>query len=221
MYNTIPLAWRVGEQQGGRWKVEQSASRRGKLAPKRTRVKSLWCMVLTSAACLEVSTNWRPLSVVSARVLGYLLQSIEIQYSRIGRPCLPLLRWHIRTLMLVGATLAALVLVLSFTVFFAGRNVLGLPLAQLQNPGLCHAGGDRSGQCISCARARPFLAVKAPQGRCEGPRSFLYQTTWSLTSPTAKRIRGSKKFRSSVKKDFCNTIEGGGDIAHERRQVRF
>ena len=41
-------------------------------------------------------------------------------------------RWNIRTLMLVGATLAALVLVLSFTVFFAGRNVLGLPLAQLQ-----------------------------------------------------------------------------------------
>jgi H+-transporting ATPase len=41
-------------------------------------------------------------------------------------------RWNVRTLMLVGAALASLVLALSFTVFFTGRNVLGLPLAQLQ-----------------------------------------------------------------------------------------
>ena len=41
-------------------------------------------------------------------------------------------RWNIMTLMLVGAALAALVLVLSFAVFFTGRNALGLPLAQLQ-----------------------------------------------------------------------------------------
>ncbi len=41
-------------------------------------------------------------------------------------------RWNVRTLMLVGAALAALVLVLSFAVFFTGRNVLHLPLAQLQ-----------------------------------------------------------------------------------------
>ena len=41
-------------------------------------------------------------------------------------------RWNIKILMLAGATLAALVLLLSFTVFFTGRNVLGLPLAQLQ-----------------------------------------------------------------------------------------
>jgi H+-transporting ATPase len=34
--------------------------------------------------------------------------------------------------MLAGATLAALVLLLSFTVFFTGRNLRGLPLAQLQ-----------------------------------------------------------------------------------------
>jgi H+-transporting ATPase len=41
-------------------------------------------------------------------------------------------RWNIKTLMLTGAVLAALVLVLSFNVFFAGRDLLGLPLPQLQ-----------------------------------------------------------------------------------------
>jgi H+-transporting ATPase len=41
-------------------------------------------------------------------------------------------RWNVRTLVLVGAALAALVLILSFAVFFAGRSMLGLPLAQLQ-----------------------------------------------------------------------------------------
>jgi H+-transporting ATPase len=40
--------------------------------------------------------------------------------------------WDVKTLMLTGGTLAALVLVLSFTVFFVGRDQLGLPLAQLQ-----------------------------------------------------------------------------------------
>jgi len=41
-------------------------------------------------------------------------------------------RWNIKTLMLTGGALAALVLLLSFTVFFVGRDVLGLPLTQLQ-----------------------------------------------------------------------------------------
>ena len=41
-------------------------------------------------------------------------------------------RWHIRTLMLTGIILAALVLVLSFSVFFVGRDWLHLPLPQLQ-----------------------------------------------------------------------------------------
>ena len=41
-------------------------------------------------------------------------------------------RWHIRTLVLTGGSLAGLILVLSFSVFFAGRNLLHLPLAQLQ-----------------------------------------------------------------------------------------
>ena len=41
-------------------------------------------------------------------------------------------RWHIRTLVLTGAALAALILALSFAVFFAGRDLLHLPLPQLQ-----------------------------------------------------------------------------------------
>lgn len=41
-------------------------------------------------------------------------------------------RWNIPTLMLTAAPLAALILVLSFSVFFAGRDLLHLPLAQLQ-----------------------------------------------------------------------------------------
>jgi H+-transporting ATPase len=41
-------------------------------------------------------------------------------------------RWDIRTLMLTAGTLAGLVLILSFAVFFAGRDILHLPLRQLQ-----------------------------------------------------------------------------------------
>jgi H+-transporting ATPase len=41
-------------------------------------------------------------------------------------------RWNVRTLMLTGGLLAALVLILSFTVFFVGRDVLGLTLGELQ-----------------------------------------------------------------------------------------
>jgi H+-transporting ATPase len=41
-------------------------------------------------------------------------------------------RWNIKTLMATGGALAALVLLLSFTVFFVGRDLLGLPLPQLQ-----------------------------------------------------------------------------------------
>ena len=41
-------------------------------------------------------------------------------------------RWNIPTLMLTAAPLATLILVLSFSVFFAGRDLLHLPLAQLQ-----------------------------------------------------------------------------------------
>ncbi len=41
-------------------------------------------------------------------------------------------RWNVKTLMWTGGALAALVLLLSFTVFFVGRNLLALPLSQLQ-----------------------------------------------------------------------------------------
>ena len=38
------------------------------------------------------------------------------------------------------------------------------------------------------------------------PWSILDETIWSLTSPLVKRISGSKKFRSSPQKGFCNKI---------------
>lgn len=41
-------------------------------------------------------------------------------------------RWDIRIMMLTASTLAALVLILSFAVFFVGSDVLHLPLRQLQ-----------------------------------------------------------------------------------------
>ncbi|MDE2353318.1 MAG: HAD-IC family P-type ATPase, partial [Alphaproteobacteria bacterium] len=41
-------------------------------------------------------------------------------------------RWNVRTLMLSGGLLAGLVLILSFSVFFFGRDVLGLNLPELQ-----------------------------------------------------------------------------------------
>ncbi len=41
-------------------------------------------------------------------------------------------RWNVKTLMLTGGVLAGLVLLLSFAVFFTGRDLIGLPLAQLQ-----------------------------------------------------------------------------------------
>ena len=41
-------------------------------------------------------------------------------------------RWHIRTLMLAGMSLGSLILLLSFGLFFYGRDFLGLPLPQLQ-----------------------------------------------------------------------------------------
>jgi hypothetical protein len=51
--------------------------------------------------------------------------------------------------------------------------------------------------------------------------SFLCETMWSLTSPRAKRISGPKKFRSSPKKDFFNTIRAKADIPPQGRDFRF
>jgi hypothetical protein len=44
------------------------------------------------------------------------------------------------------------------------------------------------------------------QRHCRDPWSILDEAIWSLTSPLVKRISGSKKFRSSPQKDFCNNI---------------
>ena len=41
-------------------------------------------------------------------------------------------RWNVKRMMLTGGILAALVVLLSFAVFFVGRDLLGLPLPQLQ-----------------------------------------------------------------------------------------
>ena len=49
-----------------------------------------------------------------------------------AEPATQPIRWDVRRLVLVAAALAALVLVLSFTVFFVGRDVLRLPLPPLQ-----------------------------------------------------------------------------------------
>jgi hypothetical protein len=53
---------------------------------------------------------------------------------------------------------------------------------------------------------RRLYLYNVPWRRYEGPWSFVCETMWSLTSAPAKRISGPKKFRSSVEKDFFNTI---------------
>jgi len=44
------------------------------------------------------------------------------------------------------------------------------------------------------------------QRHWEDPWSILDETLWSPTSPHARCISGSKNFRSSPQKDFCNNI---------------
>jgi hypothetical protein len=53
-----------------------------------------------------------------------------------------------------------------------------------------------------------------------GPWSILDETMWSLTSPLAKRISGSKNFRLSPQKDFCNNIPSTADIRQRGGHVR-
>ncbi|MFZ0110036.1 MAG: hypothetical protein WAL01_11115, partial [Pseudolabrys sp.] len=50
------------------------------------------------------------------------------------------------------------------------------------------------------------------QSRQEGPWSILEEAKRSLTSPRVKRISGSKNFRSTPQKDFCNNIGGRTDM---------
>jgi hypothetical protein len=59
------------------------------------------------------------------------------------------------------------------------------------------------------------------QSRQEGPWSILEEAIRSLTSPRVKRISGSKNFRSTPQKDFCNNIVPKADVARRVRHVRF
>jgi hypothetical protein len=59
------------------------------------------------------------------------------------------------------------------------------------------------------------------QSRQEGPWSILDEAIWSLTSPRVKRISGSKNFRSTPQKDFCNTIPPTTDICALSEHFRF
>jgi hypothetical protein len=59
-------------------------------------------------------------------------------------------------------------------------------------------------------RDRKFCEIKAPQRRYDGPWSFLFEAMWSLTPPLARHISGPRKFCSSPKKDFFNTIGTNG-----------
>jgi hypothetical protein len=58
------------------------------------------------------------------------------------------------------------------------------------------------------AKADPWtsLRLRSFSSRQEGPWSILDEAIWSLTSPRVKRISGSKNFRSTPQKDFCNNI---------------
>ena len=51
---------------------------------------------------------------------------------------------------------------------------------------------------------RLLCCCLAIQRRYEGPWSISDGSIWSLTSPRVKRISGSKNFRSTPQKDFCN-----------------
>jgi hypothetical protein len=68
--------------------------------------------------------------------------------------------------------------------------------------------------------SRLLYRCKAQRGRYEGPWSFFWQAMWSLTSLSAKRISGPRKFRSSPAKDFCNSIPPTTDMWRPLRQVR-
>ena len=58
----------------------------------------------------------------------------------------------------------------------------------------------------------PLFFCVAFQRHYGDPWSILDETKWSLTSPRAKRISGSKNFRSPPQKDFFNTIRGKADV---------
>jgi H+-transporting ATPase len=78
--------------------------------------------------------------------------------------------------MLTAAPLATLILVLSFTVFFAGRDLTYLPLAQLQTLIFVML-VYRPRQRLPGARMPPFLAIAAQQVADVRPLLWIWQ--WS------------------------------------------
>ncbi|MGB9624618.1 MAG: plasma-membrane proton-efflux P-type ATPase, partial [Phycisphaerae bacterium] len=57
--------------------------------------------------------------------------TMAIATDRVTSPRSPQ-RWHVRALVVTAVALAVLILLLSFSILFVGRDVLRLPLAQLQ-----------------------------------------------------------------------------------------
>jgi len=77
-------------------------------------------------------------------------------------------RWKIRDLVMTALPLAALILVLSFTIFFSARNVLHLPLPPFAAPGLYYAGLQRPGDSVLGPGKTSFLEFSAePLDVCE------------------------------------------------------
>jgi hypothetical protein len=73
---------------------------------------------------------------------------------------------------------------------------------------------DREAQKVSQKLIFGLLCGSvAFQSRREGPWSILDEAIWSLTSPRVKRISGSKNFRSTPQKDFCNNIRGRPEVS--------
>jgi hypothetical protein len=70
----------------------------------------------------------------------------------------------------------------------------------------CCGKGAKSGRRCSSNTVAKFENRTAPKISRKLIFGLLYRTIRSLTSPNAKRINGPKKFRSSTKKDFFNTI---------------
>ena len=74
--------------------------------------------------------------VITPRLIVFLLfandfVTMSIATDRVGFSQHPD-RWNVHTLMLIGSVLAAMMLILSFVVFFAGRDMIGLDLPALQ-----------------------------------------------------------------------------------------
>jgi len=70
-------------------------------------------------------------------------------------------RWDVRTLMLTAGTLARVVLILSFTVLFIGRDALHLPLWQLQTLVSLMWSSLARAMSISCASAIAY-GIRSP-----------------------------------------------------------